>query len=364
MRVLLVGFAKIKYIPYLRFYLESIPKGNEVHVIYWNRDCKEEDLSHLGGVTLHEFLRPQDDHGSRLGKVLAFRAFRRFAEGVIASLDFDLVICLHTFPAVLLRRTLLRSFKGRYIFDYRDSTYERFAPFRRIVSRLVSGSRYTFVSSDGFRRLLPDGENVITSHNILMDSLNHRDAALGAEKSERIRIAFWGFIRGERVNRALIDRLGGDSRFELHYYGKEQRVTELLRSHARERKVDNVYFHGEYCARDRYEFVGRTDIIHNVFDDGNMMIAMSNKYYDGAIFRLPQLTMQGSFMGELVRSAGIGLAVDPYSENLGDVIYDYYTALRQDELRAACDKEVERVISEYEQGSRAVARLLGEEENG
>ena len=41
--------------------------------------------------------------------------------------------------------------KGRYIFDYRDSTFEGFAPFEKIIHRLVENSYATFVSSDAFR---------------------------------------------------------------------------------------------------------------------------------------------------------------------------------------------------------------------
>ena len=68
MRILLVGFAKIKYMPYVNFYLDSIDRErHEVHLIYWNRDLKDEDLSKYEGVTLHEsdafrritFLTPQ-----------------------------------------------------------------------------------------------------------------------------------------------------------------------------------------------------------------------------------------------------------------------------------------------------------------
>ena len=56
MKILIIGFAKIKYMPYINFYLDNIDREkNDVHIIYWNRDLQEENLDSLKGITLHEF---------------------------------------------------------------------------------------------------------------------------------------------------------------------------------------------------------------------------------------------------------------------------------------------------------------------
>ena len=48
MKILIVGFAKIKYMPYLNVYLENIDRvKNDVHLVYWNRDMKQEDTELL-----------------------------------------------------------------------------------------------------------------------------------------------------------------------------------------------------------------------------------------------------------------------------------------------------------------------------
>ena len=359
MRILLIGFAKIKYMPYLRFYLDNIEAGNDVTVVYWNRDGRPEDISADGQVRFLEFSHLIDDHVSPIKKIGPFLAFRRFVRRLLKKESFDLIVCLHTFPAILTSDVLRKQYAGRYIFDYRDSTYERYRPFRRLIDKTVRGSMYTFVSSDGFRRLLPSDcdDKIITSHNILHDSLLHRDEKrLHGIPSDKIRIAFWGLIRGEDINRAVIDRLASDRRFELHYYGREQREAQLLKEHAAALGADNVFFHGEYVAADRYTFVRSTDIIHNMLDDGNMMLAMSNKYYDGVIFRLPQLCMTGSVMAERASAAGVGLAADPYSDGFADEIYNYYTSLDVAKLEADCDKETERVLLEYGNGCNAIKR--------
>ena len=45
MKILILGFTKMKFMPYASFYLDKIDyKKNQVEVVYWNRDMVDEDL--------------------------------------------------------------------------------------------------------------------------------------------------------------------------------------------------------------------------------------------------------------------------------------------------------------------------------
>ena len=155
----------------------------------------------------------------------------------------------------------------------------------------------------------------------------------------------------------MIKKIAVDNRFELHYYGREQQVAKNLKKHVTDNDIKNVFFHGEYKPYDRYEFVKSTDIIHNIYKDTNMMLAMGNKYYDGAIFRIPQICMDGSFMGETAVKAGIGFQCDPYKPSFTDDIYDYYVSLKKDAFKKNCDNEVNRFMVEYETGCKAIKNI-------
>ena len=363
MKILLMGFTKIKYMPYMNFYLENIDTtSNDVHLLYWNRDLKQEDTSFLTGVTLHEFLCKQEDDVAKTSKIGSFIKFRKYAKKVLKKQRFDFVIVLHSLPGVLICDTLCRKYKNKYILDYRDSTYEGVGLFKRVIGDLVRGSSATFVSSDAFRRFLPmKCENkIFASHNLLLDSLAHRhEKAEHGTKSDRIRVAFWGFIRHEEINRELIKKFSADQRFELHYYGREQQVALNLKRYAREIDAENVFFHGEYKPQDRYEFVRHTDIIHNIYKDANMMLAMGNKYYDAAIFYIPIASMRGSFMAGSAEKAGIGFGVDPYDDDFCDRLYKAYHQLDRNTFAEKCDKELERVIEEYRFGAAKIKKLTG-----
>lgn len=361
MKILIMGFGKIKFMPYMNFYLDNIDRSkHDVHILYWNRDLQEEDTSHLKGVTLHEFSCYQEDDVSKLSKITSFVKYRRFALKLLKKEKFDFLYVLHSLTGVVVYDYLKKHFKNKLVFDYRDSTYEALPPFKKIVAGLVKLSRVTFVSSDAFRKFLPeeDKEKIITSHNLLVDSLKHRDEkALYGTQSEKIRVAFWGFIRHEEINLQLIKQFGADERFELHYYGREQQIAENLKKYVSDNNIKNVFFHGEYTPEERYEFVKNTDLIHNIYYDSNTLLAMGNKYYDGIIFRIPQLCVAGSFMGELCQKNSTGLQCDPYSESFTEDVYQYYENIDKQAFEKSCDLELQRILSEYTYGSEMIKNI-------
>ncbi len=341
MKILIVGFAKIKYMPYLNLYLENLDRvKNDIHLVYWNRDMKEENTKKLQGITVHEFTSLQDDDAPKLSKMGNFKKFRDYALSVLKE-GFDFIIILHSLPGVLLSKELVRDFKNRYIFDYRDFTYENFLPYKSVIHTLVNNSYKTFVSSDAFRAFLPDNKKILTSHNVLACD-TEADKNIHKTPSDKIRIAFWGFIREEKTNLEIIKKLADDERFELHFYGREQSICESLKKYACE-NAGNVYFHGEYTPEERDEFARNTDLIHNVYAESNMKLAVSNKYYDSLIYEIPQLVMKNSYMGVLVINNGIGKAVNPSDEDFADDVFRYYQSINRSKFENNCRQVLEKV---------------------
>ena len=358
-KVLILGFAKIAYMPYLNFYLEALNGHAEIHVVTWQRDHTPDQIL-SPDIVLHPFRKEQTDESGKLSKLGNFARYRIFVRSLLKQQKFDRIIVLHTLPGVLLADTLCKEYHNLFIFDYRDYTYEGFSPFRRIVCKLVRSSFSTFVSSDAFRPVLPKLEKVYTSHNLLTDSLNHREVRSTLPRPHApIRIAFWGFIRHETLNRRLIELLGGDARFELHYYGREQQTAENLKALVEERHYSNVFFHGAYLPEDRYAFAAQTDLIHNMYENSaTMQKAIANKYYDGVIFRIPQLCTKDSYMGERVTEEQTGLALDLSVPDTAEQIVRYYSNLDWSNFEQNCDCAVNRVVDEYNGGIERITALL------
>ena len=353
MKILIFGFTKLSYMPYAQFYLEAL-KGNELHLLTWNREGGE-DIAPPDGVVLHEFSRTLLDEQPKYKKLPAFFLYRRALVRLLKSNRFDFLVVLHTLPGVLICRRLCRAYKGRYILDYRDYTFESVGVFRRIVAGMTCSAALTFVSSDGFRKYLPSVPGILTSHNLLTKDLAHRKEAGRPAPHTPIRVSFWGYIRHETVNKTLIDSLKNDPRFELHYYGKEQETASRLKAYCAAGGVGNVYFHGSYLPEERCVFARNTELIHNMYDPGGTEeSAMTNKFYDGLVFTRPQVCSKGSYMGALAEKAGVGIALLPDWPDFADRLYKYYTSLDFNVFESACEKQLAQVLKEYNDGVAAV----------
>ena len=349
-KILLLGFSNLRYMPYARFWMDRLdPKNQDLHLLLWNRDGSPEDCPE--GVRVHEFRWPMEDQIPKYRKLPAFWNYRRYALSLLDRERFDYIAVLHSLPGVLLLDRLLRDYRGRFFFDYRDVTYESFPPYRGIIHKLVDASRLTFISSDGFRRVLPRSEKLHTVHNLRPVSESYRP---GREPGP-IRIGFWGCIRHEKLNRRLIAALGSDPRFQLHYYGPKQAAARNLEDYVNRIGADNVFFHGPYRPGDQDRFALETDVLHNLYsntESPSQKLAVTNKFYDGLLYGLPQLCFRGSWMGDLAEREALGLACDPQDPDFADQVWDYYRSLDREALIRRCRSCLELARQENDRGGQ------------
>lgn len=360
MKVAILGFTKVKYMPYMYFYLDQIDRTkDEVHLVYWKRDDNP-DAELPDGVIGHALEYPMSDAVPLRKKLPGIAKYGSFAKKTLKKINPDFLIVLHSTTAISIKGLLKRKYKGRYIFDYRDVTYEHISLYRNMVKKIVNNSVLSFTSSDGFRKYLPETPKLLTSHNL--SNVSFREEVLQnrtLRKQSPIRISFWGMLRNQKVNEDLIRAIGDDKRFELHYYGRAQgNMLNLMEESAR--KYSNVFYHGEYAPKDRLDMAKNTDLLHNLYNntDKTSHIAMGNKYYDGLLFSLPQLCTKQSLMGQLCSRCGIGIECDPSDNDFPDQIYAYYTSISEKDFFHACDQEFERVLEEYNFGTQKIKEVL------
>ena len=362
-RIVFIGFTKIKYMPYMHFYLDMIPVNEyEIHLIYWNRDNGNDQVLN-SSVALHPFNKEMEDTIPLRRKIFSILQFGKYAQKELSIINPDLLIVMHSTTAVTIYATLIKKYKERYIFDYRDITYERIGVYKKMVGRIVKKSFVTFTSSEDFKKYLPDETNKIyTSHNILVESMHKTEqykSRIKRNKSEALNIGFWGLIRHTEYNRQIIKQLGNDVRFELHYYGRATgEDLELLEES--EKKYNNVFFHGEYMPEERDTFAMRTDLIHNLYSNLDVTTphAMGNKFYDGLVYRIPQLCSVGSYMGRLCKEHGVGLECDPFDEEFGDIIINYYNNLDFRTFNRSCDELLQEIVEDVKKGERKINEFI------
>ncbi len=353
MKVLLIGFGKIAYMPYMHFYLESLKEidDKEIDLIYWDRDGKPDVEVPSIISNAYKFEAYLEEQLPFYKKIKFFINFRIFSKRILKNQKYDKVIILHSTPGLTLLDYLLFNYKGRYILDFRDVSHEDKALYRYLIKKLVLGSALTFVSSNAFRKFLPNYKNIYTIHNFLEDSLNKKFIRFESSRERKIiRVSYWGLVRQVKINVKVMNALGNDSRFELHYYGRMQQDGRDMEQYAIDHNYSNVYFHGQYMPSDRYLFACNTELIHNFYDCGKTSgNAMGNKYYDGIIFGIPQLCTIGSHMGKTVLSNEVGYAFDLDSTKLADEIFSYYNNIDWKQFKINCESALKNVLDEQHQ---------------
>ncbi len=362
MKILIIGFAKIKYMPYLNLYLDNIDvENNDVHFLYWDRDGgADKAISPL--VKTHVFTKSLADELPKSKKLGAFFGFTKQAKKLIREERFDFVISLTSIPTILLSSLLLRRYKEKYIFDYRDFTFEWFKPYKALIAKMVENSAMTVYSSEKHLDFLPESKKLYIAHNFIKSSLLYKKDFI-KNFSQPIKVSYWGILRNEEFNKNVIDKFAMDSRFEISFYGKKQQTVENLEDYCKKMNYSNIHFYGEYQEEDRYDFAKKTDILYNLYSvNGTEGMAMGNKFFDGVIFGIPQICTKGSYMGEKAEEYGVGCAVDVNSDTLTEDIYRYYKSLSVDDFKERCDCFRESIIKDYEDTERCIRKYLDSKE--
>lgn len=344
----------------MNFYINQLQKSNcSISLVYWDRDEKP-DMNPPDGINIFKFSDYMSDSEPLTRKISHFSKYRNYIKAILNNNTFNMIIVLHTTPGVLLYDILTSKYPGKYILDYRDFTYENFILYKKIIHKLINTSIATFVSSKGYLKYLPVSEKIYISHNLLIHSKDEKSVRKNNDRNVNpLRIRFWGFIRHVEINKVIIDRLKNDSRFELHYHGREQESAKILKDYVTSNSINNIYFHGEYQPYERVDFASKTELIHNIYEnDIKTTYAMGNKYYDGLNFYIPQICNEGSFMGQEVESSGTGIMLDPNKNNFADLLLEYYNTLDWESFNSKCDCQLNKILEEYNKGMHVLKNIL------
>lgn len=360
MKAIVIVGSNLRLMPYAFFYIEALLKEKvQITVVYWDRDGLP-DVELSPEIRVECFKAVMDDAIPKYRKVKNFVRFRLFVKKIILEDNYSFVIVLDTQFAVLISDILIQKFAGHFIYDMRDPSYENIRFYKRLVAKVVEASVATFISSDGYRCMLPKNEKIYTVNNIRMKDLEKRTIRNAKPKNHMpLRVSFWGVIRGVETNKALINELKNDERFELNYYGTITYSTRVLINYCAENCIHNVFFKGEYLPDQKYDFALNTDILHNVYENAysSKNPCMGNKYYDGIIFKIPQICMGGGYMGKRVIEEKVGMCVK-LNGNVADDLLKYYETIEWTKFETACDTALEAVSKEQEVAIKELGRII------
>lgn len=336
----LIFCGDLKYCPYLARYTERLEKQLiPYRVLFWNR----------GNFTLNlpenyvYYDSPSDESLGKLQKLKDFIGFRKWVVNQLKNSKSDGLILLSTLTGVLLFDKI-KKYNKKYIFDIRDYSYEHIAIFRKIEKNIIKNSYFTAISSKGFQAFLPE-HNYIIAHNF------NRNEMIETPKFKKrelpLKIVWNGTVRFFDFQKQYIDALKNDDRFQLVYHGSGTDL-EKYKEYCFANEIHNVVFTGVYDNRDKYKLLKDAAILNNCYggrDGDQLKYAISNRFYDGLLYHIPQLVETDGYKAEITAKLGIGVSLKAGS-SFADELFTYYENIVADKFDIACTEALADVIKE------------------
>lgn len=333
----------INVCPYLDKYVDALNRLNEEYeIIIWDRRYKEGKkykypCRHIYKKQAKESVRPYF-------KLKDFHDYFNYVKKIIKQEKYDKLIVLSTLSGIYLYSTLKKYYRDKFIFDYRDASYEFIEWYKKRVRNIVDISAFTCISSPGFKNIIGDDESYVISHNFKYNDLINRPMSAAKNKNPPIRIGYIGILRNSLYMKTLINIFKNDERFILKIHGGGENFEELS-EYAKE--YNNIVLTGYFNEKVKEELISNIDILcynyPNSFINDN---ALANKYYDAVIFKKPLLGNSATFSGRLVAENNLGISLVYSDEMYKDKLYEYYKDFDSSAFSQNAENMLNRILEE------------------
>ena len=348
--------------PYLMKYEQMLRQaGVEYEVVFWNREPEQR-----GASFRQEGREVYLNYACKSGKqkLLSFFKWARLISSYVRKRKYSHLILLSTVPAVLLMPLVMREYKGKYIFDIRDYTLEKYSFFRKLVMKLINHSCLAPISSKGYMKWLDESPKIMPNHNITVSEDNGFTPP-EFSKDKPIRFSFVGNVRLDMQTEAMVKTLGHSSRIEQHYYGRVLSVcniSEIIKNEG----LTNVHLHGPFDVKEKESIYRDTDLINTVYANAEKeediplgdSTPLPNRLYDALVFYRPLVTSRGTYLAELSDDYYLGVNVNGFDKNIEGEIISYTETFDRKKFVEGCDKLRKQVIEEENAYRAKVAQIL------
>lgn len=342
MKVLIVDTVSYDRAPYLQYYIKACKEKNVPFDLFlWNRDMngglqKDKNIFTMNCVCPFG--------GSKLKKIFPMLKYRKALLQTIKNNHYTHLVLVNTLAPEMISSYVLSHYKGKYILDIRDYTYERISIYKKIENTLIRNSNFTTISSRGFLKFIDSNPKIIVNHNISNIKYAVKEPTLRSRKP--VRIGFVGSVRYPEENIKLIEALRGKD-FLLKYVGPEVAGCDL-KGYCTKNNIINVIFQGKFKNHEKAAIYKEIDIINSIYGDFSLEVttAIPNRYYDALLFKKPIIASKGTYLGELVRENGIGLVVDLNQDSVEDKLVDYIHQFDTSKFLINCHRALNDIMTE------------------
>lgn len=340
--------------PYMERYEKNFKENNiEYDIVTFDRDSTGK-VEKQGNTYLFKHVTGTN----KLQLLLLSIKYRRLILKLLKKNKYDKLVVLTTMPGVLISNKLFKKYKNRYIFDYRDYTYEKIKIYRKVVDKIVKNSYCTLMSSKGYMKYFTNKEKIIITHNISNDEYRE-DKASDLKNKANLNIGFLGYVRYFDVNSRLINAFKNSDKFSFTYIGLPFQDCDL-EGFCKENNISNVKFMGRYENSEKAKLYKDIDIINSIYslDSQEVQPAIPNRLYDAALFKKPIITAKGTYLSEIVEEYGLGISIDVFKDDISKVIEDYVKEFKPEEFEQKCNKFLEEIYKDENKCNNYVKKFI------
>lgn len=340
MRVGIIVFNNLRYTPFIKYYTDTLDQiiGVEYEIVYYNRD---RSLNEPKNDKYHPipWIGRGTNAAPKVEKAINFAFWRVYCKSLLKKKNFDFLIIIMTSAAVLLKQYLINNYSGRFIFDVRDYTQEHIKAFLDAEKELVEHSSLNVISSPGFLHFLPSSSYEVC-HNLTSDVDTIKVTKYTKNAQLPIRISYIGSISYEDQCISLIRLVAKDNRFSFCFYGNEN-TSHRVSKEVELINCERITMAGPFEPTEKERLYKSSDLVFNCYGNDTPLVkyAISNKHYDGALYKVPVIMSPGTIMDELSKGNGFPLDLDRVT-NL-DGLYDWYVNLDAELYDAYATKVIE-----------------------
>lgn len=353
--VLLICPAVPTDMPYLLSYidcLESYNIGYDVIYISWENEKNTFPKNYYMYDVSWSF-----NFNSSVEKIYKYYKFSRVVIKKLSNGSYTHVITMGIACSIFLSNYLKRNFCGKYIYDIRDySQVLRSSLFGYLNKELLCHSYMNVISSNGFKKWLPNNIEYILCHNTTLDKVANTKNEINIP--ERITILTIGQIRDLEANTYVIEQLSNNDNYEIVFAGKGK-TQERLQKTVEDKGYNNVKFLGRYKKEDEDGIVERATFINVCM--GHDMISdflLSNRLYLAARLKKPLISFDGCYQADIINKYNLGLVVKR-DDSLPVKLQEYINSFNADIFVDGCANFLTEVQDELRIYQNKVNSFLG-----
>lgn len=353
MKIGIIAPGNIWFSPYIKIYTRILEECKiKYEIVFWDRDCSEKGK----GIAFENKI---ENGRSRLRKLSQVINYSIFVKRTISQKQYDKLIILGPQLGILLASYIVKKYRKRYIFDFRDLSIEQYAFLQPRFKNLLSNSALNVISSPGFKKYLPNGFHYIISHNFDIDLCRN---ALSVNychplPNNPITVLTIGSIRDFSSNSEVIRKLANRDNIKMSFVGKGT-CTDLLKKYGEDHDCKNITFEGYYPKEKEKDYIAQCTFI-NIFYPRikSHSSALSNRFYNALVYKRPMIVTSNSIQGDYVEQNNLGLSLDT-CDNLAEKMQLWLKSNDYQEFVGRCNVLLLEYVKEQEYFINCVKRFL------